>query len=256
MMKRIVLMLIGLSLFTSQSSAGQMQDGMLIFEQYDGVSSAEFQEYFELLKERYDGSDMSWGIYQAENPRVAFRVTAVPEGGMQGVLDVLDARVRGFDAFTGRLNELWGTAWQQRRQMIFSNAPDLSVVPDDFGYSHVESNPYARIYMVVVNPGDIQTFENAHKRIVELDAQLGNNEGRILRVYRGGLGSPAPAYLLFFHGTDLADFAAREERQNAARATIAAEWQEAWDALVKAARDVVIFETYRANALSAQGNLR
>ncbi len=254
-MARLFLMVVALLAFAGQPAAAQMQEGMLIFEQYDGVSPAEFQEYFELLRERSDGSDMSWGIYQAD-PRVAFRVTAVNEGGMQGVLNVMDARVRGFDAFTERLNELWGTAWQQRRQMIFSNAPDLSVVPDDFGYSYVESNPYTRIIMALVKPGGIQSFEDARLRLMEIDAQLGNNEGKIMRVYRGGLGSPAPAYLIFLHGKDLADFAAREERQAAARATMAAEWQEAWDTMIEATREFEIFETQRANALSLQGNLR
>lgn len=254
-MLRLILMVVGLSVFTGPPAAAQMQEGMLIFEQYDGVSSAEFREYFELLRERYEGSDMSWGIYQAD-PRVAFRVTAVNEGGMQGVLDVLEERVRGFDSFTERLGALWGTAWQQRRQMIFSNAPDLSVVPDDFGYSYVEDNPYTRVIMALVKPGEIQNFETARLRLMEIDAQLGNDQGKIMRVYRGGLGSPAPVYLIFLHARDLADFAAREERQAAARATMAAEWQEAWDIMINATREFEIFETQRANALSLQGNLR
>ena len=88
-MKRSLSIALGaLMLSYTPVSAQMSEDGMLIFERYDGVSMPHFQEYFQLLKEKYEGTDAAgWGVYVA-SPREAYRLSAVPEGGMQGVLDV------------------------------------------------------------------------------------------------------------------------------------------------------------------------
>jgi hypothetical protein len=250
-MRKILAISIGMLAFSHVPLAAQMpEDGMLIFERYDGVSMPHFQEYFQLLKQRYEGSDATgWGIYVA-SPRVAYRLSAVPEGGMQGVLDVRQERIQGFDDFTEREGELWGTAWAQRRQMAFSNAADLSMLPEDFGYDHVQDNPYTQVVIALVKPSEIQTFESAVMRLQELDKQVGNDQGAMFRAYRGDFGTPAPAYLFINHAESMEDMASKVDRWNMARMPIMSEWQEAWTAMTGATRDIEVFTNQRVNELS------
>ena len=254
-MKRSLSIALGALMLSYTPVSAQMpEDGMLIFERYDGVSMPHFQEYFQLLKEKYEGTDATgWGVYVA-SPREAYRLSAVPEGGMQGVLDVRRERNQGFIEFTDRERELWGMSWAQRRQMVFSNAPDLSMVPDDFGYDHVYNNPYTQVVIALVKPSEIETFENAVLRLQELDNQVGNDQEAMFRAYRGDFGTPAPAYLFINHAQSMADMASKFGRMEMARMPIMNEWQEAWNSMTGATRRIEVFTNQRVNELSHRGS--
>ena len=229
-------------------------DATIIHEKYLGVDGPVFAEYFDMLNQKYQGTDATgWGIYY-ESPTVAYRLTAVPaESGMEGVVEVLNERVEGFQEFTEAQRQLWATAWSSRRQSVYVALPELSYLPDDVSIETLQANPYSRVQTYHVKPTEIESFESALARRGELDRGVGI-DNLILRVYRGGMGTPAPVYMLRFHAeSQEADALGRADRQ-VARQGIMEEWRETNTAMREAARHVEVFVNYRRNELSRSAN--
>ena len=178
-------------------------DATIIHEKYLGVDGPVFAEYFDMLNQKYQGTDASaWGIY-FESPTTAYRITPVPaESRLMGVSEVLDSRMTGFQDFTERERELWGTAWNARQTTLWIAQPELSYLQDDMSIETIEDNPYRRVMFYRLKRSDVQKFQDALKRRGELDRELGIDD-LILRVYRGGLGTRGPVYMLRFHDENL-----------------------------------------------------
>jgi len=251
-MRMLVVMVVALpSALVAQQAVGGAN---IIHEQYLGVDRAVFAEYFGMLNQKYEGTDATgWGIY-FEGPKVAYRLTAVPaESGMEGVVEVLNERVAGFQGFTEAQRQLWSTAWSSRRQSVYLALPELSYLPDDMSIETILANPYSRVMIYHVKPSEMQNFQDALARRGELDRSVGI-DNLILRVYRGGMGTPAPVYMLRFHAeSQEADALGRAERQ-AARQGIMEEWRETNRVMSAAAHHVESFVNYRNNELSRRGN--
>ena len=102
-MQRIIRTLVAMVVALPSVLVAQF-DATIIHEKYLGVDGPLFAEYFDMLNQKYQGTDATgWGIYY-ESPTVAYRLTAVPaESGMEGVVEVLNERVEGFQEFTEAL---------------------------------------------------------------------------------------------------------------------------------------------------------
>jgi len=226
----------------------------IIVDKYFGVTSPQFRDYFTHLVEKYQGTDASaWGIY-FESPTTAYRITPVPaESRLMGVSEVLDSRMTGFQDFTERERELWGTAWNARQTTLWIAQPELSYLPDDMSIGTIEDNPYSRVMFYRLKRSDVQKFQNALKRRGELDRELGIDD-LILRVYRGGLGTRGPVYMLRFHDENMEAAARDRAARGAARQGIMEEWQAANRAMNQAAWNIEMVTNFRANNLSRNPN--
>ena len=255
-MQRIMRMLVAMVVVLPSVLIAQASqfDATIIHEKYLGVDGPVFAEYFDMLNQKYQGTDATgWGIYY-ESPTVAYRLTAVPaESGMEGVVEVLNERVAGFQEFTEPQKQLWATAWSSRRQSVYFALPELSYLPDDVSIETLQANPYSRVQIYHVKPTEIEKFQDALARRGELDRSVGI-DNLILRVYRGGMGAPTPVYMLRFHAeSPKADALGRADRQTA-RQGIMEEWRETNTAMREAARHVEVFVNYRRNELSRSAN--
>ena len=251
-MPMLVAVLVALPSVLSAQTA--LFDATVIYEKYLGVDQPVFAEYFNMLNQKYEGTDATgWGIYY-ETPTVSYRLTPVPaESGMEGVVEVLNERNLAFQEFTEPQRELWATAWASRRQAVYFALPELAYLPDDISAETLQANPYSRVQIYHVRPTEMQNFEDALARRGELDRSLGI-DNLILRVYRGGMGTPAPVYMLRFHAeSQEADALGLAERR-AARQGIMEEWRATNRAMSEAARHVEVFVNYRRNELSRSAN--
>ena len=250
-MRRNILVALGLLIVGASSLTAQMEmsDHTLIYEKYEGVRMPGFRAYFDMLTEKYEGTDATgWGVYQ-RSPTIAYRLTGIPDGGMEGVLSVLEERNVGFDEFTDEERSLWSTAWSSRRQVVAVAAPELSYVPEDWNSESIWEDPYTRVTVYRVHPSQMEDFENALKRRNELDRQVGIKSFKV-RAYRGGFGTTAPVYMLIFHAEDMADMAQQVEERQAAREPVRDQWAAANQAMAAASRQVENFINRRLNELS------
>lgn len=255
-MFRTLRVLVALVVALPLALAAQMTPGgsNIIVDKYFGVTAPQFGQYFTHLVEKYQGSDASaWGIY-FESPTTAYRITPVPaESRLMGVSEILESRMGSFQDFTERERELWGTAWNARQTTLWIAEPELSYLPDDMSIATIEENPYSRVMFYRLKRSDVQKFQNALKRRGELDRELGIDD-LILRVYRGGLGTRGPVYMLRFHAENQEHDARARAARQAGRQGAMEEWQAVNRAMRESAWNIEMVTNFRANDLSRNPN--
>jgi len=258
MFNRIIPIMIGLVLFMGSGLQAQLSEptNMMVMDKYigadaAGTSASVFREYFMMLQGRYEGESSpasAWGIYY-ESPSVMYRLAAVPEAGMEGVLELQQDRVASANAFGTSEQALFGAAWQGRRTSVWAELGSLNYMPDNWDYQTVSGNPYHSVRVYYVNQGEQQDFEMAIDRMNELNRSVGIND-LMTRVFRGGLGTMAPVYMLRSSSEDMEDHGRKITAHRAARESILAEWQENNRRMVAMSRHIDQMSNYRMDSLS------
>lgn len=166
----------------------------VLYETYRGVDGPVFNEYFEMLVDRYAGSDgFGWGIYR-ENATVAYRITALPEG-LQSMVDVQQARGTSFQEFTDDQVDLWNRAWGTRHVAVYNAAPGLSVVPDGFSVADIQALPYNRVTIYHLEWNQAPAFRQALSERAALDREAGI-DNFVFTVWNGGIGTEAQTVMV------------------------------------------------------------
>ena len=157
----------------------------VLYETYRGVDGPVFNEYFEMLVDKYAGSNgFGWGIYR-ENTTVAYRITALAEG-LESMLEVQQARNTSFQEFTEDQLDLWNRAWGTRHVAVYNAAPGLSVVPDGFSVADIQALPYNRVTIYHLKWNEAPAFRQALRERSALDREAGI-ENFVLTVWNGGI---------------------------------------------------------------------
>ena len=195
----------------------------VMYETYRGTTS-NFNPYFEMLADKYAGSDgYGWAIYR-ENPKVAYRITVLPDG-MESMLDVQQKRQASFGDFTDQQMALWNSSWGTRHVAVYNAAPGLSYVPDGFSLEDIRALPYHRTIVYHVKWDQGPTFRAALRRRAELDREHGI-EGLVLTTFNGGIGTEAQTVMVRVAAASQdADRAALAKRQEV-RQSYWDEWAE------------------------------
>ena len=166
----------------------------VLYETYRGVDAPVFNEYFEMVVDKYANSDgFGWGIYR-ENATVAYRITALPDG-LESMLQVQEARGVSFQDFTEGEVDLWNRAWGTRHVAVYNAAPGLSVVPDDFSVADIQALPYNRVTVYHLKWDQAPAFRDALAERSALDREAGI-ENFVLTAWNGGIGTEAQTVML------------------------------------------------------------
>ena len=261
MLKQMTSIVAALFLFLGSSLQAQLAEptNMVVMDKYTGTDLAVFSTYFTMLQDRYEGRTgpaSGWGIYY-ESPTVMYRLAAVPEGGMEGVLELQQDRVTSANAFSESDRNLWETAWEGRETSIWAELGGLNYMPNNFemNYRTVSGNPYHSIRVYYVKQGEQLNFERAIERMNELNRSVGINDLG-LRVFRGGWGTMAPVYMFRSSSEDMEDAAKKFAAHNAARESILPEWQENNRHMTAMSRSVDQGMNFRVADLSRSGTPR
>jgi len=247
-----------LSLLLVANVQAQLQEptNMMVMDKYHGASGAGtgesvFRQYFNMLQDKYEGETSAasaWGIYY-ESPTVMYRLAAVPEGGMDGVLELQQNRVVSANEFTVSDRELFGAAWEGRQTTVWAELGTLNYMPDNWDYETVSGNPHHFVRVYYVKQGEQENFEDAIERMNELNRSVGIND-LMLRVFRGGLGTMAPVYMFRISSEDMEDHGRKRTAHIAARESIRTEYQENNRLMTAMSRYVDQFSNYRIDDLS------
>ena len=258
MLNRIISIMLSLVFFLGSDAQAQLAEptNMVVMDEYVGADAvgtgaSVFREYFMMLQDRYEGKSnpaSAWGIYY-ESPSVMYRLAAVPGAGMEGVLELQQDRVASANAFGTSEQALFGAAWKGRQTSVWAELGSLNYMPDDWDYQTVSGNPYHSVRVYYVNQGEQQDFENAIERMNELNHSVGIND-LMMRVFRGGLGTMAPVYMLRSSAEDMEDQGRKTTAHRAARESILTEWQENNRRIVAMSRHVDQMSNYRMDSLS------
>jgi len=158
----------------------------VLYETYMGTTSS-FDDYFTMLVERSAGSDgFGWSVYR-ENPKVAYRITALPNG-LESMVEVQQARGTSFQDFTEEEVALWNSSWATRHVAVYNAAPGLSYVPEGFTVEDIRALPYHRTSVYHLKWDQANAFRDAMRQRAALDREHGI-EGFVLTVWNGGIGT-------------------------------------------------------------------
>jgi len=195
----------------------------VLYETYRAVNSPVFTEYFEMLVDRYAGSDgYGWGVY-SENATVHYRITGLPEG-LTSMVEVQQARGVSFQDFNEAQVALWNSAWGSRHVSVYNAAPALSVVPD-FTVSDIQALPYNRVRIYNLKWDQAPAFREALAARSALDREAGLGNAFILTVWNGGVGTEAQTVMLRVSAESrTVDSGANFEARQVARAAYREEW--------------------------------
>lgn len=196
----------------------------VLYETYRAVNSPVFTEYFEMLVDRYAGSDgYGWGIY-SENATVHYRITGLPEG-LTSMVEVQQARGVSFQDFSEAQVALWNSAWGSRHVSVYDAAPALSVVPDDFTVSDIRALPYNRVSIYNLKWDQAPAFREALAARSALDREAGLGSAFILIAWTGNVGTEAQTVMLRVSAESrTVDSGANAEARQVARAAYREEW--------------------------------
>lgn len=221
----------------------------VLYETYRGVDGPVFNEYFEMLVDKYSGSDgFGWGIYM-ENPTVAYRITALPRG-MQTVLEVQQARGESFQEFTDAQLALWNSAWETRHVAVYNAMPQLSVVPADFTVADIQALPYNRVTIYHLDWDQAPAFRQALAARSALDREAGI-DNFVLTAWQGGIGTEAFMVMLRVSAESrAADAGPNSQSRGQARQAYRAEWLRLNRAMNAAARHIERHDQIRMADLS------
>ncbi len=165
----------------------------LMYETYKGIHRPTFNEYFEMLVEKYEGTDARWAIFN-ENTSVAYRITGLPEG-LDSVPAITQDRQDSFQEFTEEQRALWDVAWQTRHVALYGAMPALSYVPEGFTVEDIRQLPYHRVEIHHLYWGQAPAWREALARRHELDRAAGI-ENMVLTTWGGGIGTEAQTVMI------------------------------------------------------------
>jgi hypothetical protein len=196
----------------------------VLYETYRAVNSPVFTEYFEMLVDRYAGSDgYGWGVY-SENATVHYRITALPEG-LTSMVAVQQARGVSFQDFSESEVALWNSAWGSRHVSVYNAAPGLSVVPDGFTVSDIQALPYNRVSIYNLKWDQAPAFREALAARSALDREAGLGDAFVLTAWNGGVGTEAQTVMLRVSAESrTVDAGSNFDARRAARAAYGEEW--------------------------------
>jgi len=199
------------------------QAPMVQYETYRGVDQPVFGEYFEMLVNKYKGSQgHGWGLYR-ENSTVWYRITPLPNR-MESLVEVQQARNAGAQAFSAAERELWNTAWGTRHLALYTAAPAMSVVPDGFSVADIQALPYNRVTIYHLKWDQAAAFRQALRDRSALDREA-NIENFVLTAWNGGLGTEAQTVMIRVSAESIeADIGPNREARRQAREPYMDEW--------------------------------
>jgi hypothetical protein len=165
----------------------------VMYETYRGVNNPAFDDYFEMLVGRYGTSGgTGWSIYR-ENAKVAYRITALPEG-LASLQTIQQARGTSFQDFTEDQVALWNAGWGSREVAVWNAAPAMSVVPDGFTVEDIRALPYHRVTTYYLKWDQAGAFREALRARSALDREAG--VPIVLTAWNGGIGTPAQVVMV------------------------------------------------------------
>ncbi|HBV07016.1 MAG TPA: hypothetical protein DEF01_09770 [Gemmatimonadetes bacterium] len=187
------------------------------YETYRAVDAPVFREYFEMLVDKFSGTEaFGWGVYQ-ESPTVAYRITALPNT-WQSLQDVNEQRVAGFEDFTEVEVDLFNRAWGSRHAALYAVNPDQSVVPEGFTVDDIRALPYNRVMVYRLKWGQAPAFAEALAARSALDREAGM-DNFVFTVWWGGLGTETRTVMVRIsaenRAADIAGFQSRQEARQA-----------------------------------------
>ena len=166
----------------------------ILYETHSGVDGPVFDEYFEMLVEKYAGAEgFGWGVYR-ENATVAYRITAL-SAGLESMLEVQQARNESFQEFTEDQTDLSNRAWGTRHVAVYNAAPALSVVPDGFSVADIQALPYNRVTLYNLKWDKAPAFRQALAERSALGREAGI-EDFVLTAWTGGIGTQAQTVMV------------------------------------------------------------
>jgi hypothetical protein len=221
----------------------------VLYETYRGVSNPTFDNYFNMLVDKYATSGgAGWAIYR-ENAKTAYRITVLPEG-MESLLPIQQARVASFQEFDEGQMALWNGAWESRHVAVFNAAPAMSVVPEGFTVDDIRRLPYNRTTLYYLKWDQAAEFRQALRRRYELDREAGI-ENFVLTAWNGGIGTEAQVVMIRVSAESrTADAGPNFEARRAARASYSDEWRELNRVMGDAVRRIERHDQVRVNRLS------
>ncbi|MDE3002592.1 MAG: hypothetical protein OXU39_01405 [Gemmatimonadota bacterium] len=246
--------LLTICLCSASSLEAQMAEptNMMVMDKYDiGGAGPVFAEYFEMVQRIYEGETSaasSWGIYW-ESPTVRYRLAAVPEAGLNGVLELMSDRTAKADAFSSDDQELFGAAWEGRQTTVWAELGSLNYMPENWDYETVSGNPFHAVRVVYIKQGEQENFERAVQRMNELNRSVGIND-LMMRVFRGALGTDAPVYMFRSASESMEAHGRKNSAHRAAREAIIDQWQENNRLMMSMYRHVDQFSNFRVDRLS------
>jgi hypothetical protein len=221
----------------------------VLYETYKGVDAPVFNEYFELLVERYAGTNaFGWGVYR-ENSTVAYRITALPNR-LQSMLEVQQARNEGFQDMTEHHVDLWNRAWQTRHVAVYGSVPAASVVPEGFTVADIQALPYNRVTVYHLKWDQVGAFREALNRRSELDREAGIDDF-VLTGWAGGIGTESQTFMIRVSAaSQAADIGPNRDARRAARESYRAEFGRLSGIMNASARHIERHDQGRVAALS------
>jgi hypothetical protein len=223
------------------------------YETYRAVDAPVFRDYFEMLVDKFSGTQaFGWGVYQ-ESPTVAYRITALPNT-WQSLQDMNEERVVGFEDFNEVEVDLFNRAWGSRHAALYAVNPDHSVVPDGFTVDDIRALPYNRVMVYRLKWGQAPAFAEALAARSALDREAGM-DNFVFTVWWGGLGTETRTVMVRIsaenRAADIAGFQSRQE----ARQTYMDEWRRLSGVMNAAAWEIEHHNQMRVADLSfAPGN--
>ncbi len=184
----------------------------LMYETYKGVNRPIFNEYFEMLVEKYEGTDARWAIFN-ENLSVSHRLTALSEG-WDSVIAITEDRQASFQEFTYAQRALWDVAWDTRQVQLYGAMPALSYVPEGFTVENIRQLPYHRVEIHHLKWDQAPAWREALARRHEIDREAGV-DNMVLTTWGGGLGTERMTVMIRIAAespeTDQAQLAERQQ---------------------------------------------
>ncbi len=166
----------------------------ILYETYRAVNNPAFSDYFEMLVEKYGGTDgTGWAIYR-ENAKTAYRITVLPNG-LESLAEIQRARRESFQEFTEEQVALWNAGWGTRHVAVYRAAPAMSVVPEGFTVDDIRALPYHRTSIYHLKWNQAGAFRQALRERSALDREAGI-ENFALTAWNGGIGTPAQVVMI------------------------------------------------------------